>query len=231
MTALLLTVSYKGVDPKKKLRSEGSRRRASRMVMTEYRERVTALAKQLGSGSISLLEWQQGMRLAMRESWTLQLVIGAGGDKSKIDSKEYLRLGTRLQEQYRYLERFAKDIVDKGLSEGQIAVRSRMYMEASKLIYWQMITGIRLPAYPGDGSTQCKVNCKCSWKIDYVRDNKGRVVAALATWVLGKAEHCVDCYERASKWVKLPVEIQGTRASTAFKLRMSHKSSFRLRVS
>lgn len=230
MTALLLTVSYKAVDPKKKLRSEGSRRRASRMVMTEYRERVTALAIKIGRGEISILEWQQEMRLAMREMWTLQLVIGAGGDKAKIDSKEYLRLGTRLQEQYRYLEKFATDIQRGGLSEGYIATRSRMYVEASKLIYWQMITGIRLPAYPGDGSTQCKVNCKCAWKIDYIRDSKGRVVGALATWMLGKAEHCIDCYERASKWVRIPVEIQGARTSSAFKLRASHKSSFRLRI-
>lgn len=227
---VLLTVSYKAIDPKKKLRTAGSRRRASQMVMNEYRQKVTNLANLLGSGKISLLEWQQEMRLAMRQSWTLQLVIGSGGDQSKIDSKEYLKLGTRLQEQYKYLERFANQIREKGMSEAQIAMRSRMYMEASKLIYWQQITGIALPAYPGDGSTRCLVNCLCSWKIEYIRNKKGVVIGAYATWQLGKAEHCKDCIDRSAKWVKIRVDVDNSRLSTAFKMRIAHKSTYRLRI-
>ena len=139
-------------DITKTLVTAGSRRRASNLITDRYKAKVTELAEQLASGKISILRWQIEMRQAMREAWTLQLVAGAGGDKTKIGSDEYLKLGTRLKQQYAYLERFAKDVETKGLSQAQIAFRSRMYMDAARTVYWQQITGLDLPAYPGDGS-------------------------------------------------------------------------------
>lgn len=202
---------------KKKLTTAGQRRRASTAISTEYKAKVNALAARLAKGEISLLEWQQDMRQLMREAWTLQLVAGAGGDKKKIGSSEYLKLGTRLKQQYDYLERFAADIGGKHLSEAQIAVRSRMYMDAAKAIYWQQVTGLDLPAYPGDGSTPCLTGCKCSWEIRYIKDKNGKIIGAIAKWVLGKAEHCGVCVQRATLWSALRVSVDSRKLSTAFK--------------
>ena len=222
--------SSRADDLTKKLKSAGSRQRASQLVLKEYREKMNTLAADYAKGRITLLEWQQEMRLAMRQHWTLQLVIGSGGDRSKIDSREYLKLGTRLQEQYRYLENFARDITGKNLSELEIARRARMYMEAAKHIYWQQLTGLDLPAFPGDGSTQCLTNCKCSWKINYIRDKKGNVIGAIASWQLGVAEHCPDCVKRATEWRALQVAVNPQRLSTAFKMRLAERPVIRLRM-
>lgn len=221
--------SVKARDVQQKLKTAGSRRRASNIVATEFKDRVAELAGQLARGEIDILKWQIEMRQTLRETWTMQLVVGAGGDKSKIGSDEYLKLGTRLKQQYEYLEKFAADITSKRLSEPQIAVRAKMYIDASKMIYWQQITGVELPAYPGDGSTRCLVNCKCSWRIQYVKDANGVVLYALATWVLGKAEHCEDCVTRASKWVRMKVRVDNSKLSTAFKQRVGTKA-IRLRL-
>lgn len=214
-------------DPDKlkgKLKTAGSRRRASVAIADAYKTKVNDLAEQLAKGRIDILKWQIEMRQAMREAWTLQLVAGAGGDKSKIDSSEYLKLGTRLKQQYDYLERFAADIGSKNLSQAQIAVRARMYIDAAKAVYWQQITGVDLPAYPGDGSTPCLTACKCSWELKYIRDEKGRVIGAIAKWVLGKAEHCPVCVQRASLWAALRVAVDPSKLSTAFKMYVAEKS-------
>jgi len=214
----------KAKDIRAKLKTAGSRRRASNIITDQYKARVNNLAAQLISGEIDILKWNIEMRQAMREAWTLQLVAGAGGDKSKLDSAEYLKLGTRLKQQYDYLERFSADITSKNLSESQIAFRSRMYMEAAKAVYWQQITGLDLPAYPGDGSTPCLTNCKCSWKVAYVRDEKGQIIGAIATWVLGAAEHCPVCVKRASDWAALRVAVDPSKLSTAFKAYIAQKA-------
>lgn len=229
-TLITLAWSQKAVDVQKKLKTAGSRRRASNIVAAEYRQRVNELAAQLASGKIDILRWQIEMRQALREAWTLQLVIGTGGDKSKIDSQEYLKLGTRLKQQYDFLEKFGRDIQEKGLSQARIAQRSRMYIDAAKMVYWQQITGIALPAYPCDGSTRCLTNCRCQWKLEYIKDENGVVLYALATWVLGAAEHCPDCIDRASKWVKMRVTVDSSKLSTAFKERLSRDNVIMLRI-
>lgn len=214
---MILLSGEKAKDIRRQLRTAGGRRRASTLITAQYKAKVDKLAEQLATGQITLLRWQIEMRQAMREIWTLQLVAGAGGDKSKIGSDEYLKLGTRLKQQYAYLEKFGRDIAEKGLSQAQIALRSRMYMDASKTVYWMQITGLDLPAYPGDGSTECLTNCKCSWKIRYIKDGKGNITGAIATWVLGKAEHCPTCVKRADEWKALAVRVDPSKLSTAFK--------------
>lgn len=216
--------AQKAKDIRARLKTAGSRRRASNIIGDRYKVRVNELAAQLAKGQIDILKWQIEMRQAMREAWTLQLVAGAGGDKSKIDSAEYLKLGTRLKQQYDYLERFAADITAKNLSQAQIAVRSRMYVDAARAIYWQQITGLDLPAYPGDGSTPCLTACKCSWEIKYIRDSTGKIIGAIAKWVLGRAEHCPVCVKRASDWAALRVAVDPSKLSTAFKAYVAEKA-------
>ena len=55
---------------------------------------------------------------------------------------------------------------------------------------------VQLPAYPGDGSSECMVNDKCYWDVRLDIPN-GQV---LATWVRTAAESCPTCIKRAVEW-------------------------------
>jgi hypothetical protein len=58
----------------------------------------------------------------------------------------------------------------------------------------------KLPAYPGDGQSECLVNCRCFWSIKETRDGWE------ATWALTPAEHCATCVENSQKWNPLVVK-------------------------
>lgn len=82
--------------------------------------------------------------------------------------------------------------------------RATLYAEAARATAWRAITGrvgLTLPAYPGDGSTRCRVRCKCRWDIQRVPGGWD------CYWRLGSAEHCVDCERRAAEWS--PLRIRG----------------------
>lgn len=104
---------------------------------------------------------------------------------------EFGRVGQTLREQYAFLNKFAADIAAGRVSEAQALARIKMYGNACQQSYWaeyaERSTGLinwkispaencpnclsnmagspytkeTLPNYPGDGSTQCKANCKC----------------------------------------------------------------------
>jgi hypothetical protein len=51
---------------------------------------------------------------------------------------------------------------------------------------------VELPFYPGDGTTQCGVNCKCSWHMSETKSE------TRAYWRLDStAETCSDCNQRS----------------------------------
>lgn len=83
------------------------------------------------------------------------------------------------------------------------AFRAAMYGESLGQCYQRayfLARGSRvglpdLPAYPRDGSTVCRVNCRCEWRVKRVSN-----VVYQATWKLGAAEHCPDCIERGRVW-------------------------------
>lgn len=202
----------------KLLRTIGQRRRVSDRITQKYTLKINSLAAQYHAGKIDLGTWQIEMRELLRRLYTLQLVAGAGNNKNAIDPREYLKLGSMLRTQYAYLERFTTYIETKQPTLGYIQARARMYGASSNQAFWQQVTGVALPAYPGDGSTRCRTACKCQWELKYIRDRTGRVVWIEATWKLGKAEHCEDCVTRAETWkpLRIPIAV-GDRVSTAFK--------------
>lgn len=82
------------------------------------------------------------------------------------------------------------------LSASEIIRRVKMYLNSSRQAYEQArVYGFAdLPAYPGDGSSECLSNCHCHWEIQVSERN------LVAYWRLGAADHCKTCRDRADTW-------------------------------
>lgn len=133
--------------------------------------------------------FERTMQQALARAHTAAYVRGTA-DRTGIMPKGLSRaerddVKARVKEQAAYLQGFAQAAPD--LSDAQIAQRASLYLGAVRATYYgAAFPG--LPSYPGDGSTACKSNCKCSLE---ARDSG-------VWWVLGAAEHCSDCEERAA---------------------------------
>lgn len=159
---------------------------------------AAGLAQRLIQGDISLGDWQRLMRADVKDSFISQYVLGHGG-RGSMTQADWGRLGAMIKEQYRYLDGFAAAIGDGQLTEAQIAARAQMYHGSSTQAFERgsvlSMGAPDLPAYPGDGSTQCLSNCRCHW------DVRKTVEGWDAYWILDSgAENCPDCLERAATW-------------------------------
>jgi hypothetical protein len=113
------------------------------------------------------------------------------GGKNNATPANYGRVGGTLADEYRYLNGFAIDIANGGVSEAQALARIQQYGNAtqqsywreykllSEVIYWNLnpaehcadcldLAGRSpyqpqdLSQVPGDGNTTCRGNCKCT---------------------------------------------------------------------
>lgn len=150
---------------------------------------TTALAN---GGSIAA--WRKAMEVAIRRSQTAAYIAAAAErlgvspstfkGLSRVERKE---LDQRIAEQLRYLDGFVADLKAGKLTPAQAAARAALYSGATRGTYY----ATRYPglaAYPGDGGTPCKSNCKCT-----LEERKG-----LIWWILHPAEHCSGCVSRAA---------------------------------
>ena len=164
-------------------------------------EKVRHLASRVSSG-LTVAEWERDMRSTIRNATVDQYVLGRGG-RNAMTQSDWGRVGRLVKEQYKYANAFAADIAAGKLSAEQIAARSALYMASSTDAYERgrasAFQGLRLPAYPADGSQQCKSNCKCYWDI---QDEGDRYEC---TWTLAPAEHCETCLSNAGEWSPLVV--------------------------
>ncbi len=161
------------------------------------------VAQQLADGEISLGRWMLDMEVRIKQAYTDQYILAVGG-RNNMTQADWGRVGSMVKEQYGYLEKFATEAQAGKLSPAQIKARSRMYMDSSTQAFERGNAASRgmpgLPAYPGDGQTVCRANCKCHWEIEDAESGWD------CTWSLGDAEHCPDCEENAGKWNPLHVE-------------------------
>ena len=112
------------------------------------------------------------------------------------------RVGGLLSNQYRYLDNFAQEIANGTLTEAQIGARSGLYVDSATQAFERAKAASRflvLPNYPGDGTSLCMANDKCTWVIQEF-DNRWE-----AYWTLSPAEHCQVCLDRATLWNPLVI--------------------------
>ncbi len=107
-----------------------------------------------------------------------------------------------IDEQMQFLNNWISDIQKSQALPGGVG-RAALYGESLGQVYQRYYVAARgarvglpdLPAYPRDGSTVCRVRCRCQWKIVKRANDLYE-----ATWKLGQAEHCPDCIQRAKDW-------------------------------
>lgn len=171
------------------------------------------LSEQLYTGELSIGQWQEQMKLAIREFHTAATVIASGG-WDNVSSRDYGRIGPVLREQYKYLHRFAQHIAENkdNITLAYLKARSRLYGEGAVktgvLIETPVYIYDMLPWIPKDGSTPCLNGCHCKW-VSRVVSVDGNWQTVEFTWHLGEAEHCGPCVGRDGhvEVLRIPLDV------------------------
>lgn len=169
-----------------------------------------ALARAVASGAITPAQFEAGMRELVEDLHVAAYAAGRSGDWEAIRPEEWRRVERVLEQQFAFLRGFrdaVRDAPEADRSEAQITQRSRLYGAASRQSFVRAelaAVGLtcELPAYPGDGTTDCLVNCVCAWSVRTLSKGRGDYDVS---WRLGAAEHCRQCRKRARVWKGLKV--------------------------
>lgn len=120
----------------------------------------------------------------------------AARDSREIDRADRLIIAERLATQIEYLNNFADQIEQEGWQD-KFKARAELYAGSVKAVFWQaMGRGILMPYWPGDGSTPCKMNCRCHLEYAWIdQDNLDVDVY----WRHGRSRMpCSSCPQRAA---------------------------------
>jgi hypothetical protein len=159
---------------------------------------MARLAQRLASGDWTVGVWERAMRDAVKAIFGAQYVFGRGGLKA-MTRADWERLNDLVQGQYEFLAGFADDVALGKLSLPQITVRAWLYVGSSVQAHEAgkaAALDVELPAMPGDGSSECLGNDRCSW---FLRRRQDGLVEA--TWVAEDDPRvCSTCAQRARDW-------------------------------
>lgn len=128
-------------DPSKYTWDEGERkfrdkfgrfvsRSEVRLSLDRYLDNVTSeiegITQELVDGNRSISSWQLRMEAAIKRSHTAATAIAKGGWK-QAEPRDWGKTGARVQEQYRYLSRFARQLEEGRPVNGGTVSRAMMY--------------------------------------------------------------------------------------------------------
>jgi hypothetical protein len=169
-----------------------------------------SLAERAVRGEVAPDAFRAGMREVSRNAHTANYLLGRGGVNA-MQASDFRTLATSLRTEFGHIDRFAWDVEAGTLSEAQAAARAELYAGAGVRSYEQGVASAwgveaELPGYPADGGTQCLSRCRCSWRLNPTEHG------IAATWVLGGADPCDGCRQRAAAWN--PVVVMPTAAPT-----------------
>ena len=162
---------------------------------------VDLLGQRLAEGEITIQGWERDMRAHLKTVYQAEYLLARGGAQAMTPS-DYGRLGGLLRWQYQYLHDIAADIQAGRLSEQALIARAQLYVHSATQAHEQgkaAAWGLRVPHVPGDGSTLCKVNCKCYLEIR--EDDEAWHVY----WRRTADESCDTCVERSQTWNPLDI--------------------------
>lgn len=92
--------------------------------------------RMLVDGNITIDQWQNSVREAIKNSHIQATVLGHGG-RSGMGAAEYGRIGQKLRAEYRYLQGFASDILAGRVSAAMALARVQLYAESVRGSYWE----------------------------------------------------------------------------------------------
>jgi hypothetical protein len=137
------------------------------------------LADALRAGTISIGEWEAGMRDYLREQYRVAVELGTGGNRS-ITQSDWGYEGSLLKKQYQFLNKFAQDIKDN----------PQKYITGNGLKY-------RMDLYKESAYTALANFQEREAKLQGFNEESNE---------LGDAEHCGGCLEQPrypSEWVAI----------------------------
>ena len=127
------------------------------------------LAERAATGSLSPADWYEAMRAEIKGEYIRQYTLGIGG-REQMTKSDWGKLGSQVQEQYKYLKGFRDEVAAGNLTEAQIAARAAMYSNSAREAF-----------ETGNAKAQKKAgNDEVKWTVD------------------AEAEHCGDCLEFAA---------------------------------
>lgn len=165
---------------------------------------IAEMTAQLQAGEMTSKDWQDQFEILLARYHSASMAAGA--KTKELNKAMVTKVIEYIAEQFGFLEDFAVEI--QGAKEWQAGWNNRAesYAGAIKAPYWSgAVKMLPLPAMPGDGTTQCLGNCKCSWDVKTINEKRGDYDA---TWVYGETEdHCQSCKVRSNEWK--PLKIRG----------------------
>ena len=176
-----------------------------------YTQQAGRLADALGEGDITTDQWLLAMEDQIAKLHTTAYTIGVGGIDN-LTANDLQIIQSIIDKQDGFLTAWANDLrvqVERHMGTllpadvQKVKNRANLYLNAANATLQRSTAeamGIpELPAYPGDGSTQCLTSDKCSWKFKKVAGGWD------CTWGLHPAEHCPTCLARSHAWNPLRV--------------------------
>lgn len=124
---------------------------------------VTEMAEMLGDGRLNVRDWTLLMRDEIKDVYIQQYVAAKGG-LSQMTQRDWGSIGGMLRDQYRYLDRFARQVADGEVPASRVATRARLYTTSSKEAFERATQRVMVAG----GMTEVH-------------------------WRLHPAEHCEDC--------------------------------------
>jgi hypothetical protein len=95
---------------------------------------ISVIGNLLANGKISVATWESGTRDALKQLHVQQYLLGIGGQKN-MTQRDYGIIGNQLQKQYQYLNGFANDLINKGMTVRQFEIRLQLYANSSRQAY------------------------------------------------------------------------------------------------
>jgi hypothetical protein len=134
--------------------------RSMQGVTADLQRRMGELSDLYGNGELLLDDWHVRMQRLIAEAHTrMYQSTGALTDASRA------RLTERLRREFEFLEGFRADLEAGKVTPAQMKNRARMYLSSTQASLQEAFTtaiGLPiLPAYPKDGSTECRGNDAC----------------------------------------------------------------------
>jgi len=98
---------------------------------------VTTINTMLADGRLNTADWKTGFARQIKNAYIQQAELAAGG-RAGMTPQMWGSVGGSVREQYRYLDKFAKQIEGKQLSPVQIEARTKMYINSSRESFWRI---------------------------------------------------------------------------------------------
>jgi hypothetical protein len=198
----------KYVDGQGNVVNDDSLRDAMDSYLEEQAQASDRLSNRLSGGGLSLPSWQSRFKSLLTLTLGASFLAGRGGRKQMDDAAKG-KLGSIISGQFQWLDGFARDLSQGGLTPQALLARAKQYIAAGKQAFERGRTDtfddLDLPAEPGFGCA-CGSRCRCYWDINEFPDRWD------CYWIcMNDPSTCDDCDQRSSDyspWTQLKTAAQ-----------------------